>query len=64
MTKEEAINVLSANVMLACDRALFDIATKRCVEDALDKAIDALEEQKTGKWTSLYPNCGAKMEDE
>lgn len=50
MTNEEAISVLSANVMFACDRALFDIATKRCVEDALDKAIDALEKQKTGKW--------------
>ena len=50
MTRVEAINVLSANVMFACDRALFDIATKRCVEDALDMAIEALGGRKTGKW--------------
>lgn len=54
MNGEEAINVLSANVMLACDRALFDIATKRCIEDALNKAIDALEKQKTGKWIQKW----------
>lgn len=50
MSGEEAINVLSTNVMLACDRALFDIATKQCVKDALDKAINALEKQKFGSW--------------
>ena len=45
MTREEAINVLCANVMVACGRAGFDKATCQLVEDALDVAINALDEK-------------------
>ena len=42
MTKRDAVNVLCANVMVACGRANFDKATCDMVEEALDMAIDAL----------------------
>ena len=43
MTNKEAIGVLCANVIFACDRANFAERTKKMVEDALDIAISALE---------------------
>lgn len=47
MTKKEAILTLCANVMVACERASFDSATCNLVEEALDMAIDALEQTDT-----------------
>ena len=36
MTREDAINVLNANVVYACEKAGFDKATCKMVEDALE----------------------------
>ena len=44
MTVKEAILILRANVVLACERAGFCSATVKMVEDALDTIDDALKE--------------------
>lgn len=44
MTREEAKMVLCANVMVACDRAGFDECTCKMVEEALDIALEALND--------------------
>ena len=46
MTREEAILTLNANVVFACERAGFDSATVKMVEDALDTIEDALQVQE------------------
>ena len=46
MTVKEAILTLNANVVVACERARFDSATVRMIEDALDVIEDALEAQE------------------
>jgi hypothetical protein len=46
MTVSEAILTLNANVVFACERAGFDSATTRMVEDALDTIEDALKAQE------------------
>jgi hypothetical protein len=46
MTISEAILTLNANVVFACERAGFDSATARMVEDALDTIEDALKAQE------------------
>ena len=43
MTISEAILTLNANVIVACERARFDSATVKMVEDALDTIEDALK---------------------
>jgi hypothetical protein len=43
MTISEAILTLNANVVFACERAGFDSATARMVEDALDTIEDAMK---------------------
>lgn len=57
MTNKEAIITLQANVIFACEKAGFDKATVRMVEDALDLAISALERDR---WISVEepPNIG------
>ena len=43
MTNRETINILQANVVYACEKAGLSKATIKSVEDALNKAISALE---------------------
>ena len=45
MTKEEAMQILRANVMVAVDRAGFSLSCSKMVEGALDMAIKALEQE-------------------
>lgn len=45
MEIKDAIAILAANVMFACDKAQFSEACKASVEDALIMAISALEKQ-------------------
>ena len=47
MTREEVIQVLTANVMVAVDRAEFGDACSKMVEDALNIAIEALKDRPT-----------------
>lgn len=46
MTVKEAILTLNANAVFACERAGFDSATVRMIEDALYVIEDALEAQE------------------
>ena len=46
MTIKEAILTLNANAVFACERAGFDSATVKMVEDALDTIEDALKAQE------------------
>ena len=46
MTVREAILILNANVIFACDKAGFDSATVRMVDDALDIIEKALQANK------------------
>lgn len=48
MTKEEAVNILRANVMVACDtsdKVGYGTPLNKAIEEALDMAIKALEQQ-------------------
>ena len=68
MTVKEAILTLNANTLIACDRAGFNSATVKMIEDALDTINDALKEQGpkaieyhdnpfTGLPVAHCPNC-------
>lgn len=46
MTVQEAILILNANVIIACERAGFDSVTVKMIEDALDTIEDALKAQE------------------
>lgn len=46
MTIKEAILILNANVVVACERAGFNSATVKMIEDALDTIEDALKMQE------------------
>lgn len=46
MTVKEAILTLNANVVVACERARFDSATVKMIEDAMDIIEDALQAQE------------------
>lgn len=46
MTVREAILTLNANVVIACERARFNSATVKMVEDALD----TIEDDKGFNW--------------
>jgi hypothetical protein len=46
MTIKEAILVLNTNVIVACERAGFDYATVKMVEDALNVVENALQEHE------------------
>ena len=46
MTVKEAILTLNANVIIACERAGFDSATVKMIEDALDVIEIALQAQE------------------
>lgn len=57
MKNKDARNILCAHVMVACDKANFDKATKNMVEEALDMAIQALDswDKYSGKlWDQAY----------
>ena len=45
MEKKEAKTILQAHVIFACEKAGLSKATVKAVEDALDMAISALDEQ-------------------
>lgn len=67
MTVSEAILTLNANVVFACERAGFDSATVRMVEDALDTIEDALKAQEPVEPvldidTWKCGNCGHTLE--
>jgi len=47
MTVKEAILILNANVIIACERAGFDSTTVKMIEDALDAIEDALKAQES-----------------
>ena len=49
MTVGEAILTLNANVVIACERAGFDSATVKMIEDALDTIENALKAQEPVK---------------
>jgi len=46
MTVKEAILTLNANVVVACERAKFDSATVKVIEDAMDIIENALQAQE------------------
>ena len=46
MTVSEAILTLNANAVIACERAGFNSATVKMIEDALDTIEDALKAQE------------------
>lgn len=46
MTVSEAILILNANAVIACERAGFNSATVKMMEDALDTIEDALKAQE------------------
>lgn len=71
MMIKEAILTLNANVIIACERAGFDSATVKMVEDALDTIEDALKAQEPKSptikensygWKFYYcPSCGREF---
>ena len=65
MEIKDAIAILAANVMFACDKAQFSEACKASVEDALTMAISALKKQvgmkpqrREGTTYVFCPACG------
>lgn len=50
MTNREAIGILQANVIYACEKAGLSKAAIRSVEDALNQVISALEKQEQDRW--------------
>ena len=50
MTNREAIGILQANVIYACEKAGLSKAAIRSVEDALNQVISALEKQEEDRW--------------
>lgn len=73
MTVKEAILTLNANIVFAYERAKFDSATVKMVEDALDTIEDALKAQEPrvemqGRWERVGSDgivccsvCGVPM---
>ena len=59
MTNKEAIGVLSANVLFACEKANLSKACIASVESALNVAISALEWKDT-----IEKGCCASKKDE
>ena len=59
MTIKEAILALNANVIIACERAGFEYATIKVVEDALDTIEDALKAQR-----AIRPGIGIIHNDD
>ena len=54
MTKEEAVNLLRANVMVACDtsdKVGYGTPLNKAIEEALNMVINALEQEP--KWISV-----------
>lgn len=58
MTKDDAINLLRANVMVACDtsdKVGYGTPLNRAIEQALDMAIKALAQEETTEDTDFVP---------
>ena len=57
MTKERAIKVINVflgnNNLCSCDGNCLHVSCKECRREAAQMAIEALKEQKTGKWIKI-----------
>jgi len=60
MTNREAIGILQANVIYACEKAGLSKAAIRSVEDALNQVISALEKQEQDRWIP----CSVRLPEE
>lgn len=58
MTVSEAILILNANVVIACERAGFSSATVKMIKDALDTIENALKAQEpVDEKSRINSNC-------
>ena len=60
MTNREAIGILQANVIYACEKAGLSKAAIRSVEDALNQVISALKKQEQDRWIP----CSVRLPEE